>query len=59
MSNIKKVVTISPENVKENLSTSEWQALVNTIDKLLSLDIETRLTYEEITNSAIVSRSQS
>ena len=47
MSN-KKVVVITPQNIKEHLSTEEWQSFINTIDKLLSLGVETCISYTDI-----------
>ena len=50
MSNNKKAVTISPESVRVNLSTQEWEALLNVIDKLAGLDVELKVTYASISN---------
>ena len=47
MSN-KKIVVVSPQNVKKHLSTDEWHSLIKVVDKLLSLDIELCLSYHEI-----------
>jgi hypothetical protein len=52
MSNNKKVITISPAEVKEKLSQSEWEALLNVIDKLAGFDIELKITYSSLSNLA-------
>ncbi len=51
----KNVVVISPEYVKENLSTDEWQALVNIIDKLLIQGVKLDITYTEISTTVVPS----
>ena len=48
MSNNKKAITISPAEVRENLAPSEWEALLNVIDKLAGLDIELKITYSSL-----------
>ncbi len=49
MSN-KKGIVISPVEVREQLSTQEWEALLNVIDKLAGLNIELKITYTHISN---------
>jgi hypothetical protein len=43
-----KVIVVSPQNVREYLSTEEWQSLLNIINKLATSDIELQITYNNI-----------
>jgi hypothetical protein len=50
MSSCNKIIVINSHEVKEALTQSEWETLLNVINKLANVDVELNITYSPMSN---------